>query len=128
MVNYWPRASVPALAKQFYSTGVWRGELTRRAPSRASLRYFIPPIALLGFVLLAAFVVAGILDFRFLIVPIALYLFVLFVAAVTASRLRLLDRLMIFVALPVMHLSWAAGFWIGLVIGARQTIDSGEKR
>jgi hypothetical protein len=39
-----------------------------------------------------------------------------------------LDRLAIFIALPVMHLSWASGFWVGLVFGARKTIDAGDKK
>jgi succinoglycan biosynthesis protein ExoA len=58
-VDYWPRASVSALAWQFYSTGVWRGDLTRRDPRKASLRYFVPPLVVLGSVAGLLFVLVG---------------------------------------------------------------------
>jgi len=127
-VNYWPRSNVRALAWQFYSTGVWRGELTRRAPAKASIRYFIPPVALLIFVDLIILSLFGSFDQRVLILPIAIYLLLLSFASGTAKQLGILDRLAIFVALPVMHLSWAVGFWVGLAFGARKTIDSGDKK
>ena len=128
VVKYWPRSNIKALAWQFYSTGIWRGDLTRRAPSKASIRYFLPPLALLilvGLVVLASLGVIGELD---LIIPIALYLLVLAFASATAKQLGILDRLAIFIALPVMHLSWASGFWFGLAFGARKIIDAGDKK
>ena len=128
VVNYWPRSNVKALAWQFYSTGVWRGELTRRAPSKASIRYFIPPLALLALVSISILAAVGVVGELGLIVPIALYLLLLSFAAATAKSLAVLDRLAIFVALPVMHLSWASGFWVGLAFGARKTIDAGDKK
>jgi glycosyltransferase involved in cell wall biosynthesis len=128
VVKYWPRSNVKALAWQFYSTGVWRGELTRRAPSKASIRYFIPPLALLLLVSAAVLATLGILGQVELIIPIASYLLLVSFAAATAKSLAVKDRLAIFIALPVMHLSWAAGFWVGFAIGARKTIDSGAKK
>jgi glycosyltransferase involved in cell wall biosynthesis len=128
VVRYWPRSNIKALAWQFYSTGVWRGDLTRRAPGKASIRYFLPPLALLllvGLVALASLGVIGELD---LIIPIAVYLLVLSFAFATARQLGLSDRLAIFIALPVMHLSWATGFWVGLVFGARKIVDVGDKK
>jgi glycosyltransferase involved in cell wall biosynthesis len=128
VVKYWPRSNIKALAWQFYSTGIWRGDLTRRAPGKASIRYFLPPLALLilaGLVVLASLGVIGELD---LIIPIALYLLVLAFASATAKQLGILDRLAIFIALPVMHLSWASGFWFGLAFGARKIIDAGDKK
>jgi len=128
VVRYWPRSSIKALAWQFYSTGVWRGELTSRAPGKASIRYLLPPLALLlmvSLVMLAGLGVIGELD---LVIPIALYLLVLSFASTTAKQLGAVDRLAIFVALPVMHLSWATGFWFGLVFGARKIVDAGDKK
>jgi hypothetical protein len=75
--------------------------------------------------MLASLGVIGELD---LIIPIALYFLVLIFASATAKQLGILDRLSIFVALPVMHLSWASGFWVGLVFGARTIVDSGDKK
>lgn len=42
-VTYRPRPSMRALLRQFLSTGMWRGELTRLFPASRSLRYFAPP-------------------------------------------------------------------------------------
>ena len=128
VVKYWPRSNIKALAWQFYSTGVWRGELTRRAPGKASVRYFIPPLALLLLVDLVALAVFGVIGELDLIIPIALYLLVLSFASATAKQLDVVARLAVFVALPVMHLSWASGFWVGLAFGARKIVDSGDKK
>ena len=128
VVNYWPRSNIKALAWQFYSTGVWRGELTRRSPSKASIRYFIPPIALLLLIALLGSAAIGAIGITFLIIPIALYLLMLSLAAGTAKLLGVVDRLMIFIALPVMHLTWASGFWVGFVLGAKKTVDAGDKK
>lgn len=128
VVKYWPRSNIKALAWQFYSTGVWRGELTRRAPGKASIRYFIPPAALLLLVDLVVLAMVGAIAQQALIIPIALYLLVLSFASGTAKQLDVLDRLAVFVALPVMHLSWASGFWIGLAFGARKIVDAGDKK
>lgn len=128
VVDYWPRSNLQALAWQFYSTGVWRGELTRRAPSKASLRYFIPPIALLVLADLIFLSVSGYVDYRLVIIPIASYLALLALGAATARNLGLLDRAAVLIALPVMHLSWASGFWVGLAFGAGKIVDSGKRR
>jgi hypothetical protein len=82
-------------------------------------------LILVDLVVLASLGIIGELE---LIVPIALYLLILSFASATAKQLGVLDRLAIFVALPVMHFSWAAGFWVGLVFGARKTVDAGDKK
>lgn len=128
VVDYYPRASVRALSWQFFSTGIWRGELTRRAPAKASIRYFIPPLALLGLLDLIVLTSVGAANIAWLIIPIAFYLGLIAFFAATAKGLLLPDRLAALIALPLMHFSWAAGFWVGLVFGARQVVDSGERR
>ena len=128
VVNYWPRSNIKALAWQFYSTGIWRGELTKRSPTTASIRYFIPPLALLAMIILLLLTAFGAVESIFLIIPIALYLLMLSFAAGTAKLLGVIDRLMIFIALPVMHISWAVGFWVGLIVGAKKTVDAGDKK
>lgn len=120
-VTYWPRGRVSRLIKQFYSTGVWRGELTRRNFATASKRYFAPPLAVAailgGLVALPFGVTLGLL-------PLAGYLLGVSFLAVTASRLSVKSRIGVMVALPVMHLSWGFGFWVGLIRGANMsTVD-----
>lgn len=119
-VTYWPRGRFDRLVKQFWSTGVWRGDLTRRDIKGASIRYFAPPVLVLvlfaGLISLAFGNLLGIL-------PLATYLAGVAALAVTSGRLSLKSRVALMVALPTIHVSWGAGFFYGLLRGASKTID-----
>lgn len=119
-VTYWPRGRFSRLVKQFYSTGVWRGDLTRRDISAASKRYFVPPLLVLGLlvglILLAFGQNIGIL-------PAAAYLLGITLVAVLAAGLSLKSRVALVAALAAMHLSWGWGFLRGFVRGATGTVD-----
>jgi glycosyltransferase involved in cell wall biosynthesis len=124
-VVYWPRGRFGRLAKQFYSTGVWRGDLSRRDPAAASKRYWVPPIlvagSIAGLILLAFGFWQGIL-------PLALYLLGVAFLAVTAAGLSLKSRISLVVALATMHFSWGWGFVVGFFRGASGTIDRSRVR
>jgi GT2 family glycosyltransferase len=125
-VTYWPRGRFGRLVKQFYSTGVWRGDLTRRDPGAASKRYFVPPLAVLaiaaGLVLLLLGQSIG--NLRLLgIVPAAAYLLGVTLVAVLAAGLSLKSRLALVIALSAMHMSWGWGFLRGFARGATGTLD-----
>lgn len=104
VVNYFPRSSWRALAKQFYQTGRWRGALTRQAPFQSSLRYWIPPL----------FVLAALFGFP-------LWLYLLFIGLIAFNALELPNgvKLRVLLVLPTMHFSWGIGFWVGLIRGAK---------
>jgi glycosyltransferase involved in cell wall biosynthesis len=104
VVNYFPRSSLSALARQFYKTGVWRGALTRQAPFQSSIRYWIPPL----------FVVAALFGFP-------LWLYLLFIGLIAFNALELPNgvKLRVLLVLPTMHFSWGIGFWVGLIRGAK---------
>ena len=124
-VTYWPRGRFDRLVKQFYSTGVWRGDLTRRDIGGASKRYFMPPLLvlgiLLGLVLLAFGQLIGVL-------PAAAYLLGITLVAVLAGGLSLKARAALIIALATMHLSWGWGFIRGFMRGATGTIDKSRVR
>lgn len=124
-VTYWPRGRFGRLVKQFYSTGVWRGDLTRRDIGGASKRYFMPPMLVLailaGLVLLAFGQLIG-------IVPLAAYLLGVSAVAVLAGGLSLKSRAALVIALATMHLSWGWGFVRGFIRGATGTIDRSRVR
>lgn len=119
-VTYWPRGTWSKLSKQFLSTGVWRGDLTRRNASGASLRYWIPPLLVgalaMGFYWLAA-------GYWFGILPAAIYLLGVAFLASTAQSLSLKSRVALLIALPTMHLSWGIGFWRGYFFTAFGIVD-----
>ena len=119
-VTYWPRGRFEKLIKQFWSTGVWRGDLTRRNFAAASKRYFAPPV-------MVAVVAAGLAVAAFGqvlgILPLAGYLAAVAALAVTAANLSLKARVALLVVLPSIHFSWGASFWFGLLRGAAKTVD-----
>jgi hypothetical protein len=113
-VTYWPRASWSGLVKQFYSTGVWRGELTKRDLGRTSLRYFLPPS------LVIALIVGNLIASLGLAIgwlPVLTYLTAV-LAVGFYSRLAPVP-----LTLATMHLSWGVGFIVGYLRGAAGTID-----
>ena len=104
-VGYWPRKSIKALAKQFFSTGVWRGSLTRENPLESSFRYWIPPLLVLGSI------------FQ---IPLWIYLFAVAGVSFGLSGLGFRQKLWLLVVLPTIHLCWGAGFWFGLMSDPRK--------
>jgi len=103
-VTYYPRDNWPALAKQFFNTGLWRGALTREAPGQSAFRYWIPPLLVLSTILW---------------LPVTLYLLVIAFASMNAGDLKPATRLWLMIVLPTMHYAWGIGFWLGLARGAR---------
>lgn len=130
-VSYWPRDTLRKLYRQFFATGVWRGELVRRLGGRNPLRFFAPPVLLISVVLSiiliplhATGVLNGWLGWLLALVylgPIA-YLALLVLAAATTPG-SVADRLRLMVVLATMHLSWGAGFLVGVLRGARDVVD-----
>ncbi len=119
-VTYRPRSSLRRLVRQFVATGLWRGELARRYPLSNSVRYFIPPIMVLGFALgLVAGVVGLVLGVwplaAALVVP-ALYLAFVVVASIpviASDGIR--SALWFLVVLPCIHFGWGIGFVLGFL-------------
>ncbi|CAN5268115.1 glycosyltransferase family 2 protein [soil metagenome] len=133
-VTYWPRESWSKLARQFCATGIWRGELVRRYRGRNPWRFFVPPALV---VVLALAVVLAVLQLTGLVRgwpslvlsliylgPIAYAALVLLLSFSKAGGPAFKDRWRFLFVLPTMHLSWGAGFLLGLVRGAGDTVDT----
>jgi succinoglycan biosynthesis protein ExoA len=103
-VTYRPRGSWEKLARQFFKTGIWRGSLTRENPGQSAVRYWVPPMLVLSLIF---------------IFPLWLYLIAIGVVAITAKGLGSRSKLWLMLVLPTMHISWGAGFWLGLIRGAK---------
>ncbi|MCU1584682.1 MAG: glycosyl transferase family 2 [Microbacteriaceae bacterium] len=133
-VTYWPRESWSKLVRQFAATGIWRGELVRRYPARNPWRFFAPPLlvvtVLLSLVLLvlqATGVVAGWLGLVLSLIylsPVSYVLLLVLICFSKAGGPGWSDRWRFFLVLPTMHLSWGVGFLLGLLRGARDTVDT----
>ena len=123
VVTYRPRASLRALAGQFFRSGQWRREVVRRYPETASLRYLAAPMAtaavasgaLTGFAALAgapAWLALGWLA------PAVYGVGVLLVGLVEGRSLPVRARAWLPAILATMHLTWGAGFIVGSRIGS----------
>jgi hypothetical protein len=130
-VVYRPRSSLRKLIRQFVATGIWRGELARRFGAANSLRYFVPPIAVLGLLVgtvlgivgLAAGVPWLVLGFA---AP-ALYLVFVIIAAILATREGIRAGLWYLVVLPCIHFGWGIGFILGFLKLTRNiTVHTGR--
>ena len=105
-VVYRPRTSVKALIKQMYSTGLWRGELSRRYGS--GLRYFVPPMMVVATVL---GVIAGLVGFTLgWVVPGVYVAFVLVSTAVYGRGMGAKGFGWFPLVLPCIHFAWGVGF------------------
>ncbi|HEY9330300.1 MAG TPA: glycosyltransferase family 2 protein [Streptomyces sp.] len=107
-VQYRPRPSVRALAKQYKDYGRWRHVVARYHPGSINLRYLAPPTAVVA--IAAGLVVGAAVTPWALVVPAG------YVAAIVAGSLpagkglSLKARAQIPVALATMHMSWGYGF------------------
>jgi succinoglycan biosynthesis protein ExoA len=133
-VTYWPRENWRKLARQFFTTGVWRGELVRRYGGRNPWRFFVPPLLVVAVVVSVA---AGVLQLTgvlrggpSLLVSLvyvgllAYVLLLLWLGLVYDRGQSRRDRWLFILVLPTMHVSWGAGFIRGILRGGRDTMDT----
>ncbi|WP_407075357.1 glycosyltransferase family 2 protein [Parafrigoribacterium soli] len=133
-VSYWPRENWRKLARQFFATGVWRGELVRRYGGRNPWRFFAPPLLVLAVVVslvVGALQLTGVLHgwpslvlSAVYLAPLAYLLLVLWVSLVQDPAAAWKDRWLFLIVLPTMHLSWGTGFILAVLRGAREITDT----
>ena len=105
-VRYRPRAKVATLARQYFNYGRWRRVVAGRH-STISARYLAPPTLVGGLVL--AVLVAPVWSWT-LLAPAGYLLGITVGGIVIGSGLPWRGRLLVPVALGVMHLCWGVGF------------------
>lgn len=128
-VTYRPRSNLTTLARQFYASGRWRGELIRRLGQRIPLRYFLPPtfvaVLAIGTVLGLAALVAAVVAPVPAIVPVIgflpaiAYALWVIVATATARGIGPAGRSRLLIVLPCMHVCWGWGCLLGLFVRSR---------
>lgn len=117
---YYPRASLAALARQYFAYGMGRARTLLCRRRLLSLRPMVPFFAVTAFVLLALASV-GLPPVRPALAGAALT----YAALVIAESLRLARRTvladfpLLCVLFPTMHAAHGLGFWAGLLRGAR---------
>jgi len=118
-VVYRPRSSLRKLIRQFVATGIWRGELARRFGTANSVRYFIPPLAVVGvFGGLILGVLGIVLSTPWMLLGFAIpgaYAVLVIAASVIAAREGFTTGLWYLVVLPCVHFGWGTGFVLGFL-------------
>lgn len=118
-VEYRPRSSLRKLIRQFVATGIWRGELARRFGSANSLRYFVPPVAVVGILLGIIVGVVGLLTgvswLVFALVVPGVYVLFVVAASIIAAKQGIRTGLWYLVVLPCIHFGWGIGFLLGFL-------------
>ncbi|WP_432558453.1 glycosyltransferase family 2 protein [Granulicoccus sp. GXG6511] len=133
-VTYWPRDTRDRLARQFWSTGVWRGALVRSLATRTPLRFFAAPALVVGLGASAAVGIAeGVRRFRgparllraAHLAPVAYAGFLGLAARRADGTTR--ERARFAEVIATMHVSWGAGFLTGLARGGGRTVDTSRR-
>lgn len=107
-VTYRPRADLRELSKQFFRTGQWRREVTRRHRDTVSARYLAAPAAVLGVVGGTALALTG---HRIgLVGPLGYLAAVVAGSAATGQGLPPTARVALPAVYTTMHMSWGLGF------------------
>ncbi|MFM8946685.1 MAG: glycosyltransferase family 2 protein [Actinomycetota bacterium] len=107
-VEYTPRSSLRALARQFFNYGAWKREVVRRHPTSVQPRQVAPPIVLAS--LLASIVIAWWMPIAWA-VPLA-YVVGVVLVSITSGR-TIVERSWLVAVFPTMHMAWASGFLVG---------------
>jgi glycosyltransferase involved in cell wall biosynthesis len=118
-VTYRPRPNVAKLAKQYFEYGSWRHEVMRRHPetrrTKSALRYFAPPLAVIGVVggTIAFYLGSALqifpLAFWGLLAPLG-YLTLTLVSSLTLVKRARGGALWLPIVLITMQMSWGIGF------------------
>ena len=116
--TYFSRATLGALARQYWRYGYWKARMLRRYPSTLRWRQALPPLFVFGLLLLALLAIWLPPARAVLALGVLLYALVLLLAGVHISRKKGDPGLLFGVPLAIatMHFSWGSAFLWSLVV------------
>jgi cellulose synthase/poly-beta-1,6-N-acetylglucosamine synthase-like glycosyltransferase len=132
-VDYRPRGSLRALARQYFDYGRWKRVMLKRHPRSWRLRHVAAPLLLAALAASAWLGVAGVLvsavtpETGVMLIyaaaagPLAYVLLLLAASAALGLRRRRPEAVLLPVVAATIHLAWAAGFFAGALA------DAGER-
>ena len=114
--TYFARASFWALAKQYWGYGFWKAQMLKRYPETLRWRQALPPVFVLGVILLALVGFFWHPAWLVLAVIFGLYLIIQLIPAIQISLKdgNILVSLGVVLATLVMHFSWGTALIVGL--------------
>jgi len=114
--QYFNRATLKSLSKQYYQYGFYKVRVMQKHPSQMRTRQFIPPIFVLGLIgsaLLSAFLTWGWITFA--IIALSYLSANLIASAAIAKKMGWLYFPLLVVVFCILHLSYGSGFLVGLI-------------
>ncbi len=114
--RYYSRSSLKSLFKQYFQYGYWKVRVLQKHPRQMSLRQFIPPLFVAA--LLLSLLVAAVFPWGWLVAALIAgsYLAANLAASfLTASQTNLRHFILLPPVFLALHLSYGAGFLLGLI-------------
>ena len=114
---YFARPTLRALVRQYWRYGYWKAQMLRRYPHTMRWRQALPPLFVLGLVVLGLLSPFWLLARWLLALQVSLYALVLLAAGFHAAFKQRFVPLVVGLPLAVaaMHLSWGSGLLWGLL-------------
>ena len=106
VVTYRPRASVSALARQYFEYGRWRRVVSRRHEGTINFRYLAPPFTV---IVTLISIILGIAISTIFLLPALIYGFFILLASYVIGK-SLGEVVCLPLILLTMHMSWGTGF------------------
>lgn len=118
---YYARADLRSLSKQYFTYGFWKYRMLRRYPGTLRWRQALPPLFVLGILMLLLLFTFWKLARIILLVVALLYTSILIAGtikpAIREKRFSYLAGVPL--AIMTMHFSWGAGFWWSMLTKGR---------
>jgi GT2 family glycosyltransferase len=106
VVTYRPRASVNALARQYFEYGRWRRVVSRRHEGTINYRYLAPPFTV---VVSALSIILGSLLSTIFLIPVLIYALFILLASIKIGK-SFGEVVSLPLILLTMHMCWGTGF------------------
>jgi glycosyltransferase involved in cell wall biosynthesis len=118
--TYHSRPDLASLARQYFTYGFYKYRMLKRFPTTLRWRQALPPLFVLGILMLLLLAVFWKIAFYSIIVIAGFYLLVLTAASIPEALKQKDISLIpgIPLAIMTMHFSWGSGFWWSMIKGA----------
>ncbi len=123
VVRYKPRPSLRALFSQYFQYGQWKRAVLRLHPSSVKIRQIIPPALIIGIIL--GITLAASFSLWGLLVP-GCYLICILIASLMQKSSKAIERIILMLVFPTMHIAWGLGFLIGPSIREPNNVNRGR--
>ncbi|MBJ69467.1 MAG: hypothetical protein CL463_06155 [Acidimicrobiaceae bacterium] len=122
VVRYKPRPSLRALFRQYFQYGQWKRAVLKLHPTSIKIRQVLPPALIIGIIL--GITLAASLTLWGLILP-GCYLTGVLIASLIQKSSNSVEKIILMLVFPTMHIAWGLGFLIGSSIRKPNKVNKG---